>query len=495
MDQHQALKELMTAHLPPQLRGKADLGDKLDTVLSMVEQEFGTEDKATLGRGVVKNLNDNPNFLSWMARTLVSLSDRPLEALVKNLILGTAVGRGRSAKAFSDEHGYSGPITLVINPTMRCNIRCVGCYAYNYTKVQDMAYDTLAKVLREAREMNIRFITLSGGEPLLYPELFRMAEEFSDLCFLMYTNSTLIDEPMAARIAEMGNIFPGISVEGFRKETDARRGEGVHDAVCRAMDNLRRAGVFFGFSATPTHLNADTIASDAFVDYYIDKGALFGWIFSYIPIGRAPDLSLVPTPEQRDRVRRASLRWQTTRPVFIGDFWNDGACTGGCMSASRYCYISVEGYAQPCTFVQFYKDRVQDKTLQEIFASDFFRAIRDRQPYHSNLLRPCKVIDHPEDLRELVQECDALPAYPGAEQIVEDPKVQRFLDEYSEAYGRIAQEAWEGPDYQGGTSSLVHFLGRINVDKFYKERMDKARRITARKDARKAARSSEKEVA
>ena len=45
--------------------------------------------------------------------------------------------------------------------------------------------------------MGIRFITISGGEPLLYPDLFKMCEEFSDLMFMSYTNSTLIDEAMA----------------------------------------------------------------------------------------------------------------------------------------------------------------------------------------------------------------------------------------------------------------------------------------------------------
>lgn len=39
-----------------------------------------------------------------------------------------------------------------------------------------------------------------------------------------------------------------ISLEGFKEETDARRGEDVFDRVMQAMDNLREAGVPFGFS-------------------------------------------------------------------------------------------------------------------------------------------------------------------------------------------------------------------------------------------------------
>ena len=107
------------------------------------------------------------------------------------------------------------------------------------------------------------------------------------------------------------------------------------------------------------------------------------------------------------------------------------------------------------------------------------------QPYHSNLLRPCKVIDHQEDLRCLVQECGALPSYTGAEQIVENREVMDFLDRYSEEYARIADRTWAGPDYQSGRSCVAQFLGRVNVDKFFGDRMERAHRITREKEAKK----------
>lgn len=495
MGEKEALIQLMQQHLPEQWRETVDLGPKLDTVLPLLEQQFSSDERALLGRGAVKNLNDNPMFLSWLARSLATLSRRPLEKLVTNLIMGAAVGRKASSRSFVDRHGYTGPVTIVINPTMRCNIRCTGCYSFHYKKSQDMDYDVLAKVLGEARDLGVRFITVSGGEPYLYPHLFRMAEEFSDLMFMTYTNSTLLDDETIARIVRAGNLMPAISVEGFEEHTDARRGPGMHRKVLGAMEKLQKAGVFYGFSATPTSRNADLLATDAFVDYYIDRGALFAWYFNYLPLGRNPDVSLMPRPEQRDRIREATYRWQKSKPIFIGDFWNHGASVGGCLSASRYCYITVEGRVQPCTFVPFYTHRVQESTLEEVFDSPFFRAIRDRQPYHSNLLRPCKVIDHPEDLRELVASCGARPSYDGAEQIVTCEEVKEFLDRYSQAYGELADQAWNGPDYQCGRSCLAQFLGRINVETFYGERMKNAHRMTRRKEASKAGQDRGKEVA
>ncbi len=495
MFEKDTLKSLIESHLPEDWKGGSDWDEKLDGILHLVQEHFSPEESAALGRGAMKNMNDTPMFVSWIARAMATLSTKPLEKLITNLILGTAIGRKQSSQKNFAEFGYAGPITMVINPTMRCNIRCTGCYSFNYVKSQDMDYALLSKVLTEAREMGIRFITVSGGEPLLYPDLFRMAEEFSDLMFMMYTNGTQIDEAMTERIRDMGNILPAISVEGFEEETDSRRGKGVHEAVCSAMESLRRAGVFFGFSATPTSMNADILSTDAFLDEYMNRGALFGWLFNYIPVGRKPDLNLMPSPEQRNGIREAALRWQKTKPIFIGDFWNNGASVGGCLSASRYCYITVEGYVQPCTFVPFYTHNIQEHTLQEIFESHFFKTIRGMQPYHSNLLRTCKIIDHPEDLRHVVSECCAKPSYDGAEQILENQEVVDFLDRYSEEYGEIADRVWKGPDYQNGRSCIAQFLGRINVDAFFDDRMENAHRVTREKEIRKRTQKATKEVA
>jgi MoaA/NifB/PqqE/SkfB family radical SAM enzyme len=387
-------------------------------------------------------------------------------------------------REFLAREGFEPPVTLVINPTMACNLRCEGCYSFKMPR-KGMDYELLARLLREAWDMGTRFITVSGGEPLIYRHLFRMLDEFDGMTFMMYTNATLIDEAMADRIAAAGNLLPAISVEGFGEHTDHRRGDGVHERVLRAMQLLRERGVMFGFSATPTRLNSDVIASDEFLDYYLDKGVLFGWMFQYLPVGKDPDLSLMATPAQRERLRAKTKEWQVTRPLFIGDFWNDGACVGGCLSANRYCYITPEGKVQPCTFVHFYTHDLNQCTLKDVFRSDFFRAIRRSQPYSRNLLQPCKIIDNPETLRRIVRETGARPSYPGAETIIEDPVVRAHLDSYAREWGKIADEVWSGPQYQEGRSVLVPFLGRIDVhEHFYAMRESPEARARAEEQGR-----------
>jgi hypothetical protein len=210
---------------------------------------------------------------------------------------------------------------------------------------------------------------------------------------------------------------------------------------------------------------------------------LFGWMFQYVPVGLDPDINLMATPHQRDRIRQATKRWQVSKPILVGDFWNDGACVGGCMSASKYCYVTSDGKVQPCTFVHFYTHNVREHSLSEIFKSPFFSTIRSMQPYTRNLLRPCKIIDNPQDLRDVVARCHAQPTYEGADAIIRNPAVMKHLDQYSAEYGNLADAAWASDVYHEGRSVLVPFLGRINVYDIWPQRMQNAEEITARKAA------------
>lgn len=433
--------------------------------------------------GLQKNLDDHPMLILWALRLAARLGEVPWTKFFDNFVVRLVLERRELLDTLTDKLGHAPPLTLVINPTMACNLRCRGCYAYEFDRSESMSPQLFRKALTEAREMGIRFITVTGGEPFIYKGLIDMVEEFHDMTFMSYTNGTLIDDAMADRLAKAGNLFPAFSVEGYEAETDARRAPGVYHKVLDAMARLRERGVLFGISVTPTRLNSDLVTTDEFLDFYLERGASFVWLFTYIPVGLRPELDLMCTPQQRDRLRQATIRWRNTKPIFLGDFWNDGATCGGCLSASRYAFVTPDGKVQPCTFVHFYTHNLKDHSLQEIFQSPFFRAIREAQPYDRNLLRPCKIIDHPQVLRRLVRQCNAKPSYPQAAALLEDASFVRHLDNYSAEYGRLADAAWKGPDYGDGHRALVPFSGFVDLYERFPDRMASAERNTVRQPA------------
>jgi len=367
--------------------------------------------------------------------------------LIENLIIRWQVTEGpHRRKIYQQEHGHLPPSFFVISPTMRCNLVCEGCYAGEFSKANELDYELIDRVVSEGKQLiGSHFITISGGEPYVRKDLLDLFNKHQDVFFLTYTNGTLIDKDLAAELGRLGNVAPAISVEGYQTETDNRRGPGVHRKVLEAMDNLRQAGVLFGISVTPSRRNSDIITTEEFFDFYIERGALFAWLFQYIPIGRDPQPELMSTPEQRNRLREVVREIRKTKPIFIGDFWNDGPLVGGCLAGGRqYFHINVNGDVEPCVFQHFSVDNIRHKSLREVLNSGYFSDIRGRiKGLRHNWFTPCMIIDHPEILREIVQKHGARPSYPGADNIVSDAHVRRCLDSYSDSMRKTTEQRWK----------------------------------------------------
>jgi len=350
-------------------------------------------------------------------------------------------------RAFAAEVGVQPPFLIVISPTMRCNLRCFGCYAGVYPRGPDpLSFDTLDRIVTDGKEMGVYFYTISGGEPFLRPDLLDLYDKHRDCVFLVYTNGTCMDDSTIARLQRCGNASPALSVEGWEEHTDFRRGKGVYRKVMETMAALREAGIMFGFSATATRLNADVYLDDAWYDHLIEKGCVFGWFFLFVPVGQDSSFDLMVTPRQRDQLRRKVGLIRATKPIFVADFWNDGCLTGGCMSGGTlYLHVNYRGDLEPCVFMHFAEENVTDiyrrgGHLWEVLDTPLFRRVRAVNRRDPNPLRPCPIIDHNEWLEEALRGTQARPTHPGAESIIAGlaPKVRAWAAEY----GQLADEAW-----------------------------------------------------
>ncbi len=363
-------------------------------------------------------------------RFLKEINPSVRNRVLRNFIVKEGLIAPNKRHRIRKKEGFYPPSLLVISPTMRCNLRCYGCYAGNYTRDHDLPFEEFDRIIREGKELGIFFYVISGGEPFIYDGLLDIIEKHRDCSFQIYTNGTLLDDETCARLVELGNVWPCISVEGFEKETDERRGKGTFAKITQAMDSLNKRKALFGFSLTVTRKNAEFVTSDDFIDEWVKRGCFLGWVFIYIPIGRKPDVDLMPTPEQRLMVGQRVRYFRATRPIFIADFWNDGDYVDGCIAgAKKYLHINCHGDVEPCVFAHFAVDNIKGKRLKDCVDSPFFRRIKSKQPFNRDHRLPCMIIDNPEILREVVRECGAHPTHPGAETLVTtlSPK----LDDYA----------------------------------------------------------------
>jgi len=374
-------------------------------------------------------------------RAIGRCSKSCLAKFAENLIVNEFITASPRREEFHSRYGFYPPFLLVISPTMRCTLNCYGCYAGEYDKGEELETGLIHRLLDQAREMGIYFITVSGGEPFLRRDLLDIFAAHEEIYFQVYTNGTFIDPPLAKTLSRLGNVLPAISVEGWEEETNARRGPGVFQKILAAMSSLREEGVLFGFSATATRQNNELLISDEFVNFLAEQGCFIGWYFNYLPIGKKPTMDLMPTPEQRIYRRKRLVELRKKTPMIMADFWNDGPLVGGCIAGDRYLHINSRGDVEPCVFVHFSVDNIKKRSLAEVLNSEFFHAIRRRRPYSPNYYRPCMIIDHPHLLRQVVGECRAHPTHPHAEAILTEFSDE--LDLYALAYGKMADALWE----------------------------------------------------
>jgi MoaA/NifB/PqqE/SkfB family radical SAM enzyme len=423
---------------------------RMTHLMELIPQKDYYKERIAWIRGLIR---ENHPSIEFPRRILRDLHSNQREKWITNLLMNHLLSGTNKRKAWAEREGYYPPSTVVISPTMKCNLSCYGCYAGDYQKSLELSLEEVDSVLTQMKEMGVYFAVISGGEPFFKKDIFEIFRKHSDMAFLVFTHGGLIDEAMVQRLIEVGNVMPAFSLEGYREETDGRRGAGHFDKVMRAMDLLREAGLSFCSSFTQTSKNTGIITDQAFVDMLVEKGCFAMWLFSYVPVGRHPELALMPTPEQRDLMRRTTAGYRASKPMLFIDFWNDGPIISGCIAGGRkYFHINANGDIEPCVFCHFAMDNIRRTSLKEALRSPLFRKIRERQAEHDNLLRPCMLIDHPEVGREMFASEGAYATHEGASDIF--TSLSDAMDEYSNAYAGIADAVWEaefaGPELQAG---------------------------------------------
>lgn len=342
-------------------------------------------------------------------------------------------------------HGCNIPWLILFDPTSACNMQCAGCWAGTYGNKHNLSFEDMDKIVTEGKELGTYLYLLTGGEPLVRKDdILRLAEKHNDVQFAVFTNSTLIDEDFCKRVTAVGNIAFLISIEGSPDTNDARRGFGHYNAVMTAMELMKKHGIIFGTSICYTRENVEAVTSDNFLRMLSKLGAKFGFYFHYMPVGNKAVPELMPTAEQRkymlERIRYIRSK-ECNIPFFPMDFQNDGEFTGGCIAGGRnYFHINSAGDAEPCVFIHYSDSNIHNSSILEILKSPLFMAYRKNQPFNSNHLRPCPMLENPERLEKIIAET-------GAESTdLESPEAVEHLcgkcKAYAEKWTPYAEEIW-----------------------------------------------------
>lgn len=295
--------------------------------------------------------------------------------------------------------------------TRACNLECVHCRAGSGAGSDPGALNTARcmEILDEIRSVGTPIVILTGGEPLLRPDVFDLARAGSDkgLRMVMATNGTLLTPQIVDSIRSSGIQRVSVSIDGAdAQQHDAFRQ--VPGAFQRALDGialLKQGGVDFQINTTVTRQNVAD--AERILRLAEGLGASAHHLFLLVPTGRARSMQEQEIDaaayerllhwfhgmhHQTAMSLKATcaphyyrvLRQEARRKGEEVTFQTHGldAVTRGCLGGTAFCFISSEGLVQPCGYLELTCGDLKQSSFPEVWAkSEIFQRLRDFSAY------------------------------------------------------------------------------------------------------------------
>ena len=287
------------------------------------------------------------------------------------------------------------PFLVALNLTRRCNLRCAHCYLDAGTRrdggADEMTTDEVSALIdRIARLSDETMVVLTGGEPLMRPDLLAVARHASGLGLMVVvgTNGTLLNDRRVAALQEAGVSAVGISLDSLDPAYhDEFRGRlGAWRKTLAGIDACRRAGLMFQIHFSVTDDNADEL--DAMIDFAGSAGAAVLNVFFLVCTGRGEQLTniscevyervlrrlteaardeneLLVRPRCAPHFKRMAMELDPPLPVTLAQ----GYEAGGCLAGTRYCRVTPEGELTPCPYMEVSAGSILEHDFIELWRS------------------------------------------------------------------------------------------------------------------------------
>lgn len=140
--------------------------------------------------------------------------------------------------------------SVLIEITNACNLKCIHCFNIVDRACDDtefMSVSNIEKIVEKCYKKSMNKVYISGGEPLLHPnisEIIELCGTYKDVQFVITTNGLSLDDKLLAKIESYDNIGIQISIDGITKETyEAQRGLGTFDLFITNLTLLKKSKV------------------------------------------------------------------------------------------------------------------------------------------------------------------------------------------------------------------------------------------------------------
>jgi radical SAM protein with 4Fe4S-binding SPASM domain len=290
---------------------------------------------------------------------------------------------------------------LAVELTSHCNQRCSYCYNAwredNGREVGALASDELCSLLdRALGEVEFDHVTLTGGEPFVRPDIFRVLDVCRDhgVGIQMISNGGLIDDRIASRLAPYGIRCIQVTLDGPNAEVHEAHVKGEHfEATLAGIRALRRHGVRVVGCIVVTRRNAALVGET--LDLFHELGVEIIALSRFSPAGYAarnaaellPSRSDIVVALQQGEARGVAygMDLQVTMPVppcviEHRDYPHVkfGACPIG--TEMQEFSLGPQGELRSCTLHTEVLGDVRQRSMAELVTLPSLTAYRDTTP-------------------------------------------------------------------------------------------------------------------
>jgi len=289
-------------------------------------------------------------------------------------------------------------LTLELELSRVCNLRCIYCYSGAGQPLQDeLRWDELQDVLDQAAGLGAkRIIVLGGGEPLAWPRCLELVRSIRarGLAVDLFTNGTLLTRQLAQDLFDL-QVSPVIKCNSLREDVqDLLAGrEGAYGEIMQGLAHLQAAG----YPAPHLPLGVQTVICRQNLD---ELPELWRWIrrqdmtpyFETLTIqGRAKEhLELEVSPAELQALFEELARLDETE---FGQRWTPRPPLAGlsCQRHAYTCTITVHGDVLPCPGVNLPVGNVRKEPLAQVLQnSQVIRDLRNIRETIKGVCRDCE---------------------------------------------------------------------------------------------------------
>ncbi len=239
----------------------------------------------------------------------------------------------------------------VIEVTDACNFNCKWCYASSGSTPNHMSIGNFKCLVTRLSEAGLKQITLSGGEPTLYPHL-KEAVKFSKdqgLIVHMNTNGYLLTKKLALELKKLGLSQVQTNIDSIdpRKHDEARGMKGSFHRALKALKNASEAGLTPVSQTVLAKYNEEEIFDIFKLGRSLGAKRCRTWDMMPVGFGKGKEdirpISYIETLKKLDKFayENGAIHIESGDPLFPGKRETNLEVSGGFCIATKGAYLPV----------------------------------------------------------------------------------------------------------------------------------------------------------